>query len=193
MIGAVIDFALGIAKIVVGIIGHSQGLVADGVHSLSDLATDAIVIWAAKQGTREADSEHPYGHERIQTVATVLLGLALIAVAIGIAYDAISRLFHPESLAAPTTLTLIVAAISIIAKEGIYHYTIRVARRIRSKLLTANAWHSRSDALSSVVVLLGILGAMAGLSYLDAVAAVIVAAMIAHVAWRLWVGTVYMN
>ena len=185
VIGAILDLALGVAKIVVGLIGHSQGLVADGVHSLSDLATDAIVIWAAKHGTKEADPEHPYGHERIQTVATVLLGLVLIAIAVGIAYDAATRLFNPESLSAPKAFTLVIAAISIVSKEGIYHYTVRVARRIRSKLLKANAWHSRSDALSSIVVLLGILGAMAGLTYLDAVAAVIVAVMIAHVAWRL--------
>lgn len=183
LIGAVLDLVLGAAKIIAGVIGHSQGLVADGVHSLSDLVTDGVVIWAAKQGTREADSDHPYGHERIQTVATVLLGLVLIAVAIGIAYDAVVRLFNPESLSAPAKLTLVIAALSIVSKEAIYHYTVRVARRIRSKLLQANAWHSRSDALSSVVVLLGILGAMAGLTYLDAVAAIIVASMILHVAW----------
>ncbi len=185
LIGAVLDLVLGVAKIIVGFIGHSQGLVADGIHSLSDLVTDGVVIWAAKHGTRDADPEHPYGHERIQTVATVLLGLALITVAVGIAYEAVMRLFNPETLSAPTRLTLIIAALSVVSKEAIYHYTVRVARRIRSNLLKANAWHSRSDALSSVVVLLGISGAMAGLTYLDAVAAVIVAAMIAHVAWRL--------
>jgi divalent metal cation (Fe/Co/Zn/Cd) transporter len=177
LIGAVIDLVLGIAKILIGIVGHSHGLVADGVHSLSDLVTDGLVIWAAKYGNQEADAEHPYGHERIQTISTVLLGLALIIVALLIAYDAVMRLLSSESMEVPGNLTLAVASISILAKEWIYRYTMRVARRIRSRLLTANAWHSRSDALSSLVVLVGIIGSMLGLNYLDTVAAIVVAAM----------------
>jgi cation diffusion facilitator family transporter len=184
IIGAVIDLILGVAKIGIGIVGHSQGLVADGIHSLSDLVTDFLVLWAAKYGSLEADADHQYGHERIQTVATVFLGAALIVVALGIAIDAIDRLINPESLQTPARLTLLVAAISIVAKEWVYHYTMRVARRTRSALLKANAWHSRSDALSSGVVLVGILGAIAGLTYLDSVAAVIVAAMIIRVGWH---------
>jgi cation diffusion facilitator family transporter len=185
LIGAVIDLVLGIAKILIGVVGHSHGLVADGVHSLSDLMTDGLVIWAAKYGTQKADAEHPYGHERIQTISTVLLGLALIIVALLIAYDAVGRLLSSETMEVPGNLTLAVASISILAKEWIYRYTMRVARRIRSKLLTANAWHSRSDALSSLVVLAGIIGSMLGLNYLDTVAAIVVAAMIVHVGWRL--------
>ncbi len=185
LVGAMIDLVLGMAKIFFGFFGHSHGLVADGVHSLSDLATDVLVIWAAKYGTQEADTEHPYGHERIQTVATVLLGLALIIVALAIAYDAIIRLVSAQTLVVPSNPTLVVASLSILAKEWIYRYTMRVARRIKSRLLQANAWHSRSDALSSVVVLLGIIGAMAGINYLDTVAAIVVAAMIIHVGWRL--------
>jgi divalent metal cation (Fe/Co/Zn/Cd) transporter len=150
LIGAVIDLVLGIAKILIGIVGHSHGLVADGVHSLSDLVTDGLVIWAAKYGNQEADAEHPYGHERIQTISTVLLGLALIIVALLIAYDAVMRLLSSESMEVPGNLTLAVASISILAKEWIYRYTMRVARRIRSRLLTANAWHSRSDATTSI-------------------------------------------
>jgi cation diffusion facilitator family transporter len=185
VIGAVIDLVLGIAKIIFGLFGHSHGLVADGVHSLSDLATDVLVVWAARHGTQEADEEHPYGHERIQTIATVLLGLALIMVGLGIAYNAVNRLVLPETLIVPSNVTLAVALLSIIAKEWIYQFTMRVAHRIQSKLLKANAWHSRSDALSSVVVLIGIGGTMAGIDYLDALAAVAVGAMIIHVGWRL--------
>jgi cation diffusion facilitator family transporter len=185
VIGAVIDLVLGIAKIIFGLFGHSHGLVADGVHSLSDLATDVLVVWAARHGTQEADEEHPYGHERIQTIATVLLGLALIMVGLGIAYNAVNRLVSPETLIAPSNVTLAVAFLSIIAKEWIYQFTMRVAHRIQSKLLKANAWHSRSDALSSVVVLIGIGGTMIGVDYLDALAAVAVGAMIIHVGWRL--------
>lgn len=185
IIGALVDLVLGVSKILIGIPGHSQGLVADGIHSLSDLITDFLVLWATKYGSLEADADHQYGHERIQTAATVFLGIALIAVALGIAIDAVDRLLNPEALQTPAKLTLLVAAISIVAKEWIYHYTMRVARRTRSALLKANAWHSRSDALSSVVVLAGIIGAIAGLKYLDSVAAVIVAAMIVKVGWHL--------
>ena len=185
LVGALVDLVLGVSKISIGLLGHSQGLVADGIHSISDLITDFLVLWATKYGSLEADADHQYGHERIQTAATVFLGIALIAVAIGIGIDATNRLLRPESLETPLKPTLLVAAISILAKEWIYHYTMRVARRTRSALLKANAWHSRSDALSSIVVLIGIIGAMAGLKYLDSVAAVIVAAMIVKVGWHL--------
>ena len=185
VVGAVLDLVLGVAKIAVGWLNHSQALVADGVHSLSDLATDVMVLFAAKHASADADEEHPYGHARIETVATVGLGIALLAVAAGIAYDAVSRLFEPERLLTPGWLSLAVASISIVSKEVIYHYTIRAARRLRSNLLRANAWHSRSDAISSVVVVIGVAGTMAGLNYLDAVAAVGVAFMVAKIGWDL--------
>ena len=185
IVGAIVDGILGIGKIGLGLIGNSQALVADGVHSLSDLVTDGVVLFAAKAGSKEADADHPYGHERIQTVATVFLGVSLILVAVGIAWSAVNRLLSGEELPVPATITLAVAGVSILSKEWIYHYTMRVARRLRSPLLKANAWHSRSDALSSIVVLVGLVGAMAGLTYLDAVAAVVVAAMIVRVGWSL--------
>lgn len=185
LIGSVVDLLLGIAKIIIGYIAHSQALVADGIHSLSDLLTDVLVLVAAKHASRSADAEHPYGHGRIETVMTVVLGATLILVAVGIAYDAVSRLFSPADIVAPTTLAMVIAVLSIILKEAIYHYTMHAARRLRSKLLRANAWHSRSDAISSVVVVIGLAGAMAGLYYLDAVAAVVVGVMIAKIGWDL--------
>lgn len=185
VVGAVLDFILGIGKIALGVIGSSQALVADGVHSLSDLLTDGVVLFAARAGSREADADHPYGHERIQTVATVFLGVTLIVVAAGIAWAAVDRLLSGEEIPVPGAVTLIAAGLSILSKEWIYHYTMRVARRLRSPMLKANAWHSRSDALSSIVVLVGLAGAMAGLTYLDAVAAVVVAVMIVRVGWNL--------
>ena len=185
LIGSVVDLLLGIAKIVVGFISHSTALIADGIHSLSDLGTDVIVIYAAKHSHQEADEEHPYGHGRIETVATVALGIALIVVAIGICYDAIDRLFHPEELWIPGMWALVVAGISIVSKEIIYHYSMHIARKYRSNMLKANAWHSRSDAISSVIVVIGVAGSMAGLNYLDAVAAVGVAFMIAKISWDL--------
>ncbi len=189
LIGSVLDLLLGVAKIVVGFLSQSQALIADGVHSLSDLATDVLVIYAAKHASREADEDHPYGHGRIETIATVMLGGALILVAAGLAWDAVRRLFHPDLLWHPGMPALVVAAISILSKEAIYHYTMVYARKYRSNLLRANAWHSRSDAISSIIVLVGVAGSMAGLVYLDAIAAVGVALMIAKIGWDLaWHG-----
>lgn len=185
LVGSAVDLLLGTSKIFFGVVANSQALIADGVHSLSDLVTDFLVLFAAKHSHRAADKEHPYGHGRIETVATVILGVSLTLVAIGISYDAIRRLLTPELLLHPGVLALVVALISVLSKEAIYQYTVRVARRLRSKLLLANAWHSRSDALSSVIVMIGVGGAMAGFPWLDAVAAVAVAVMIAKIGWNL--------
>ncbi len=185
LIGSVIDLLLGIAKILVGWVAHSQALIADGVHSLSDLATDFIVLYAAKHSHRKADEDHPYGHGRIETLATVGLGIALIAVGFGIGYDAVERMNQPELLLNPGIVALGVAIISVISKEAIYQYTRNAAKRLRSNLLMANAWHSRSDAISSIVVVIGVGGAMMGHAYLDAVAAIVVAVMIAKIGFDL--------
>lgn len=185
LVGSVVDLALGIAKIAGGWVWNSGALIADGVHSLSDLATDIGVILAARHSESSPDAEHPYGHARIETVATAGLGLSLIVVAAGIAWDAAQDLLHPENLLQPSVAAIAVAAVSVLSKEAIYHYTMRYARRLKSKMLRANAWHSRTDAFSSVIVIIGISGTLVGLSYLDAVAAVLVAWMVARVGWSL--------
>jgi cation diffusion facilitator family transporter len=185
VVGGVVDLLLGIVKIVVGMTGNSQALLADGVHSLSDLATDFLVLFAAKHSHREADEEHPYGHGRIETVATVILGVALALVAIGICYDALRRMREPDLLGHPGMLALLVALVSVASKEIIYHYTLRAARRLRSNMLHANAWHSRSDAISSIIVVIGVAGTMYGFTYLDAIAAAAVGLMIAKIGWDL--------
>jgi len=185
LIGSVVDLLLGVAKIVTGYIGSSQALIADGIHSLSDLATDGVVLFAMKHGSREADEKHPYGHARIETLATITLGVALMGIATGIAWDAVLRLRHPELLMHPGWLALVVAGISIVSKEAIYHYTLHVAKKWNSGLLRANAWHSRSDAISSVIVVIGILGSMSGVHYLDAAAAIGVALMVAWIGGKL--------
>jgi cation diffusion facilitator family transporter len=185
IVGSVVDFLLAVAKIFAGLAAHSQALIADGVHSLSDLATDFIVIYAAKHAHEEADEEHPYGHGRIETAATVLLGIALLAVGVGIGWDAATRLFNPDELLQPTMLAIIIAGISVVSKEAIYHYTMHYAKKHRSEMLRANAWHSRTDAISSIVVVIGVAGTMAGLAYLDAIAAIIVALMVAKIGWDL--------
>lgn len=185
LIGSLLDFALGVAKILVGWLANSQALIADGIHSFSDLLTDFMVLYAAKHSHQAADEAHPYGHGRIETLATVSLGLVLTGIGIGIAYGAVQRLNEPDILLEFSVIAILVAIMSIVSKEWIYRYTIVAARRLRSEMLMANAWHSRSDAFSSIVVLIGIAGVMLGHPYLDAVAAVIVAAMIAKIGFDL--------
>jgi len=185
LVGSLVDFLLAVAKVVIGYVGQSQALIADGIHSFSDLVTDFMVLFAFKHSSRDADEDHPYGHGRIETIVTVALGFALIVIGVGIAWDAMRRLFEPELLLHPSGIVLIVAAVSIVSKEAIYHYTLAAARKYKSALLRANAWHSRSDAISSIIVFVGVLGAMAGLDYLDAIAAIGVAVMIAKIGWSL--------
>ena len=180
-VGALVNIFLSVIKIGFGILGQSAALIADGVHSLSDLLSDVFVIVAIKLGSREADHNHPYGHRRFETMATVLLGGGLIVIAGGIAWDVVERILHPETLLIPNLDTLGIAVVSILSNEWLFHYTKRVAKKTRSKLLLANAWHHRSDAISSVVVLFGIAAVLLGYSYADAIAAVIVALMVAKI------------
>jgi cation diffusion facilitator family transporter len=179
--GVAVNLFLAVIKTVGGIMGQSQALLADGIHSLSDLASDAMVLVAAKHAGEDADEDHPYGHGRYETLATVALGILLMGVAAGIAYDAILRLENPEEIAIPASFTLIIAAISILSNEALYHATRAVAQKIRSPLLEANAWHHRSDAVSSIVVLFGIGATFIGYPLVDAIAAIIVALMIGKI------------
>ena len=181
LIGSAVDLLLGVVKIVGGWLSHSNALIADGVHSLSDLATDVAVLYAAKHAHAEADEDHPYGHARIETATTVGLGVALMLIGFGIAYEAVSKLLAASVLEVPEAWAIAIAGVSVISKEAIYHYTLLYSRRLKSEMLRANAWHSRSDAISSVVVIFGVAGALAGFTYLDAVAALVVAAMIAKI------------
>lgn len=185
LVGAVVNLVLAFVKILFGWLGQSQSLLADGVHSLSDLLSDALVWFAARHAKEAPDEQHPYGHGRFETAGTVALGALLGLVGLGVIWDAVERLFAPEQLLTPSSFTLYVAAFSILANEGLYHYTQYLAQRINSNLLRANAWHHRSDSISSVVVLVGIGGTLAGLPYLDAIAAVLVGVMIVHIGWNL--------
>jgi cation diffusion facilitator family transporter len=185
LIGALANTFLAVLKIFGGWFGHSHALIADGMHSLSDLATDLLVWIAGRQAGQAPDAEHPYGHQRFETVATFVLGVFLALVALGLGWDAAERLFRPEQLLAPGGLALAAALASILINEGLFWYTLGYAKRVRSDMLRANAWHHRSDAISSIVVLVGIAGTLAGLPYLDAIASVLVAVMIAKIAWDL--------
>ncbi|MBV2092615.1 MAG: cation diffusion facilitator family transporter [Candidatus Thiodiazotropha sp. (ex Ctena orbiculata)] len=190
IVGAVTNSVLAVLKILFGWLGHSQSLIADGIHSLSDLLTDALVIFAARHANEAPDEEHPYGHGRFETVGTLVLGGFLLTVGVGIIWDAVERLFSPEDLLQPEMLTLYVAAFSILANEALFFYTRHLANLINSDLLKANAWHHRSDSVSSIVVLVGIGGTMLGLPYLDAIAAVLVGLMVVKIGWELgWQAT----
>lgn len=189
LVGAGVNLLLALGKMLLGWLGQSQALFADGVHSLSDLVTDAMVLFAAKHGSQEADEEHPYGHGRIETLGALFMGLFLLAVALGLAMDAGRRLFEPEGLWHPTLLALVAVVFSILAKEWLFHYTLRVANQLHSQLLYGNAWHHRTDSLSSIIVLVGIGGSWWGMPWLDAVGAIGVTAMIAYIGWELmWQG-----
>lgn len=183
VVGAIVNLALTIVKIIFGVVGQSHALIADGMHSLADLSTDLMVWFAAKYSNQPADKEHPYGHARIETAFTVGLGIILILTAIGIIYDSGQRLINPDTLLQPTPIVLLIAVISILANEALYQYTVRVAYKVKSNLLKANAWHHRSDAISSIVVLVGVAGSLMGMPYLDALAALGVAFMIGKIGW----------
>ena len=184
-VGAVVDALLGVSKISLGWVTQSHALIADGIHSLSDLGTDALVLVAARVSREGPDAEHPYGHARFETMATLALGGVLLLVAGGILWDGIDRVRSGQAAITLTHWAFVVVIISIITKEAIYWYTLRAARRVGSKLLEANAWHSRTDALSSIAVLIGLIGVWAGYPVLDAIAAALVALLIAKIALTL--------
>lgn len=180
-----VNLLLTVAQIIIGYLGNSQALVADGIHTLSDLLTDFMVLFALFHSKKAADAEHPYGHERIETATTLLLGVILFAVGAGIAVRAVLRLLETTALPTPDLMTLWVALFTLVAKEGLFRYLMHTANRLNSNMLRANAWHSRSDAVSSLVVVAGIGGSLIGFAYFDAVAAIVVAVMIAKVAVEL--------
>lgn len=186
LVGAAVNVVLAIAQIVGGFFAQSQALIADGFHTLSDLVTDFVVLIAAKMASKDADEDHPYGHERIETIATVILGLALGAVGIGIALDAVNRLQNPERLLQPGILAISLAAFGILCKEGLYRYTYNVGKNINSSLLKANAAHHRSDAISSVMVAIGVTASVIfSIPWLDALAALAVSVMIFYMGAKL--------
>ena len=186
LVGIVVNILLSIVQLFGGVMAHSHALIADGVHTLSDLASDFVVLLAAKLASKDADEDHPYGHERIETVATVVLGMALAGVAVGIGLNAFDRLSDPETLLQPTSLAIIFALLAIVAKEGLYQYTIHIAKKVDSNLLRANAWHHRSDAISSLLVALGVAGSVfLQIPWLDAAVAILVAIMIFYMGLRL--------
>jgi len=181
-VGAVANTLLIVLKFIAGILGHSQALIADAVHSVSDLFTDFIVLFGLRIGKKPPDQEHNFGHARIETLASAVVGLSLIATAIYLGIEAGLNIYRHADYQ-PTKFALFGAGISIAVKEALYHYTLRVGRRIKSRLIVANAWHHRSDSLSSVAVFIGVTGALIKPSWhiLDAFAALLVSFFIVKV------------
>lgn len=184
LLGAAKNAVLGLLKIIFGWLGHSHALFADGVHSLSDLLIDLLVLVASHFGSKGADSDHPYGHGRIETAATFLLAFVLSLAGVGIIIDASMNIIDLRTSVQPSLCVMLIALLSVLANEVLYRYTRYVGERIESKLLITNAWHHWSDSASSMVVLLGVAGAWLGWGRLDAIAAIIVGAMIIKMAWQ---------
>jgi len=178
IVSAGVNTILAILKILIGYIGHSQALMADGIHSFSDLISDALVFFAARAGDQLPDKEHPYGHQRIETITSIVIALILFSVAIIICVDAFSHILHNRLIERPTFPTIIIAAISILANEWLFYYTKLNGKKIDSNLLLVNAWHHRSDALVSIIVLLSVIGSMSGIHWLDAAGAILIALLI---------------
>lgn len=177
LVGMFVNALLAISKTLIGIIGRSPALFADGIHSFSDLLSDAMVLFAAKYANKGEDKNHPYGHERLETLATLVLSAMLIAIGFMIVYHSVGSLIAGD-YETPDMFTVYAAIFSIFGNEFIYQYTMRAANKIDSDMLRANAWHSRSDMWSSVVVLVGLIGAFMGYAWMDAIAALVVCYMI---------------
>ena len=188
IVGSVVNMALVLFKFIAGIVGQSAAMVADAVHSLSDFITDIIVLVFVRISGKPADEDHDYGHGKYETLATAIIGLILFGVGVGIAVDGakeIATIIKGVVPPAPGTMALVAAVVSIVSKELLYHYTVVAGKKLNSQTVVANAWHHRSDAFSSVGVLLGICGAMfLGEKWriLDPIAAVTVSGFIIKVA-----------
>ncbi|MDD4929120.1 MAG: cation diffusion facilitator family transporter [Gallionella sp.] len=180
-----INLMLTFFQVVGGFFAHSQALMADGLHSLSDLLSDVLVLYANRHGNRHADANHPYGHARVETAATLILGGFLAALGVGLLVAAALRLQDPGAGQTISPAGLVIALLALAAKEGMFRYMMAVALRVRSQMLVANAWHARSDAASSLVVVVGIVGNLMGYTFLDLVAAAVVGVMIAHMGGKL--------
>ncbi|WP_374519227.1 cation diffusion facilitator family transporter [Undibacterium squillarum] len=180
----VVNIVLTTVQLIVGVFSHSQALIADGIHSLSDLLSDFVVLLASHHSKKEADHDHPYGHQRYETAASLVLGGLLLAVGIGMLISAFHKLENPEAIPAVHSIALWVAITALITKEALFRYMLKLAQKVKSSMLIANAWHARSDAASSLVVAIGIIGNLAGYPLLDPVAALIVGFMVSKMGWE---------
>jgi len=184
LVSVVVNMTLSTLQIVVGVMAKSQGLIADGIHSLSDLVSDFVVLFASHHAKKDADEDHPYGHQRFETAASLALGVLLLAVGFGMVWSALQKLEAPNSIATAHITALWVALGAIASKELLFRYMLRVAKAVKSSMLVANAWHARSDAASSLVVSIGLIGNLLGYPLLDPIAALIVGFMVGKMGWN---------
>lgn len=178
-----VNVFLASAQVAIGVFARSQALIADGIHSLSDLVADGVVLVAARHAHADADDNHPYGHARFETAASLAIGLILLGTGLGMVWSAGVRLHDGQSLDAVHPVALVTALLTLVAKEGLFRYMRRVGERLKSSMLIANAWHARADAASSLVVAAGIGANLLGYHSMDAVAAIIVGVMIVKAGW----------
>ncbi|AJC50523.1 cation diffusion facilitator family transporter [Coxiella endosymbiont of Amblyomma americanum] len=187
LVSAVTNTVLALLKINIGIIGYSHALIVDGIHAISDLFMDGLIITASLLGARAPDKEHPYGHGRIETIGTIAISFILIFVVVGITFSTILHFMHHVHLAIPTFPVITVSAISIIVNEILFRYTLVIGKKINSDLLRTNAWHNRSDALISLVVLISAIGTRSGITFLDFIGTLIITLLILYVSGKmLW-------
>ena len=183
-VSVVVNLILTALQVVVGFFAHSQALIADGIHSLSDLVADFVVLLASRHSRKGPDADHHYGHHRYETAASMVLGLLLLSVGVGMLWSSVGKLSTPEAIPAVKPIALYVALFTLLSKELLFRYMLKAAERVRSSMLVANAWHARSDAASSLVVALGIVGNLMGYPLLDPVAALIVGFMVGKMGWE---------
>jgi cation diffusion facilitator family transporter len=183
LVSVAVNIGLTISQIFAGIASGSQGLIADGIHSLADLVADFVVLFANHHSGKGADDDHHYGHQRYETAASLFLGVSLLAVGVGMLWKAGEKIINPVLVGQIQIMALYVALGSLIVKELLFRYMLSVAQRVRSSMLVANAWHARSDAASSLVVALGIGGALLGYPILDSVGALVVGLMVGKTGW----------
>ena len=192
VITIIVNFMLTVFKLIAGIFGASMALISDAVHSASDVFSTVIVIAGVKVSAKKADKKHPFGHERFECVAAIVLAVVLLATGLVIGYTGIKNIVTDEYLnfETPKLIALIAAAVSIVVKEGMFWYTIIAAKKVNSAALRADAWHHRSDALSSIGSLVGVVGAMYGVPVLDSVACLVICLMIAFAAIKIFIDAI---
>ena len=184
LVSVAVNIGLTISQVSAGIVSGSQGLIADGIHSLTDLVADFVVLFANHHSGKEADDDHHYGHQRYETAASLFLGVSLLAVGVAMLWKAGEKIIEPVPMGQIQIIALYVALGCLVAKELLFRYMLAVAERVRSSMLVANAWHARSDAASSLVVSVGIVGALLGFPILDSVGALVVGLMVAKTGWQ---------
>ena len=182
-VSVALNLVLMTLQVAIGVFAHSQALIADGVHSLADLISDFIVLVANRASAEKPDADHNYGHRRYETVASLFLGALLVTVGVGMLWRAGTRLANMDNIPAVHVSALVVAVLVLVSKEALFRYMLRQAERVRSAMLIANAWHARSDAASSLVVAVGIVGSLFGVRLLDPIAAAIVGFLVARMGW----------